>query len=143
MQVVVSFPIFYTIYQQFSEFNDFTMRERSTHGIFLIIYSICGSCFIIFKEYIKNEIAMVVLVGLIFMCLGYNWWIRSGTHVFYYRYFVICLALFGLGFGCWILDQNPNFCIPEHWLQFHALWHVLTAVAIACLYLYLRTEEYQ
>jgi hypothetical protein len=141
MQTVVSFPIFYTIYQHFSRFNEEGMREQSTHGTFLFVYSICGACFVIFKRSIKNEIAMIVLITLIFVSLGYNYWNRRNTHVFYGWYFWGCLGFFGIGFLTWWMDQQPMFCNPDSWLQYHAFWHLLTAIALIGLYLYLRTEE--
>ena len=35
-----------------------------------------------------------------------------------------------VAFGVWIPSQTGGlWCIPESWLQGHALWHVLCAVA--------------
>lgn len=45
----------------------------------------------------------------------------------------VALALVLLGFGFASLDGNPQFCRPQHWLQGHAIWHVLTALAIPYL----------
>ncbi|MSU23189.1 MAG: hypothetical protein EXS32_05115 [Opitutus sp.] len=41
---------------------------------------------------------------------------------------------------CRQLDVAGQFSGPDAWLQGHALWHVLTALSLACLYAYHRSE---
>jgi dihydroceramidase len=40
------------------------------------------------------------------------------------------------GFGIWILDFTRAVCAPESWVQGHAVWHILGAVAAWYLFLY-------
>jgi hypothetical protein len=38
------------------------------------------------------------------------------------------------------MDVRGSFSGPDTWLQGHALWHLLTALSLATIYLYYRTE---
>lgn len=55
------------------------------------------------------------------------------------------LALAGValaaGVACRELDVAARFTGPDAWLQGHALWHVLTALCLGCMYLYYRSEN--
>jgi len=46
-----------------------------------------------------------------------------------------------LAFVIWTLDLTKILCNPNSWLQGHALWHLLGAVAGGFLYLYYRSEN--
>ncbi len=41
---------------------------------------------------------------------------------------------------CWQLDVAGKFSGPDAWLQGHAIWHLLTGLSLACMYLYYRSE---
>ncbi len=55
-------------------------------------------------------------------------------------YFVAALGAFGAAYGIWILDETRQLCAPMSWLQGHAAWHVLSAIAAWLLYLYYGSE---
>ena len=42
----------------------------------------------------------------------------------------------------WILDRSNVLCNPTSIFQGHALWHILTAVAVLTTYLSYRTETF-
>ena len=42
---------------------------------------------------------------------------------------------------CWELDVAGKFSGPDAWLQGHSLWHLLTALSLASIYLFHRTAE--
>ena len=52
------------------------------------------------------------------------------------RQLKIAAAIMGLAFVIWILDFTRILCRPESWIQGHAVWHVLGAVAAWYLLLY-------
>lgn len=58
-------------------------------------------------------------------------------------YLQLAMTSFGLGFLVWILDITKILCEPTSWLQGHALWHVLGAIAAGLLFLHFRSETYQ
>ena len=45
----------------------------------------------------------------------------------------------------WKNDLNGTWCFrrdsPLYWLQGHAVWHVLTMGALACIYWFFRSER--
>ena len=41
---------------------------------------------------------------------------------------------------CWVMDVGGKLSGPDTWLQGHAVWHLLTALSLATIYLYYRTE---
>ena len=51
------------------------------------------------------------------------------------------LTAFGLAFLLWILDITKVVCEPASWMQGHAAWHVLGAIAGGLLYGYYRSES--
>ncbi len=46
-----------------------------------------------------------------------------------------------VAFIIWTLDITKILCNPNSWLQGHALWHILGALATGFLYLYYRSEN--
>jgi hypothetical protein len=46
-----------------------------------------------------------------------------------------------VAFIIWTLDITKILCNPNSWLQGHALWHLLGALAAGLLYLYYRSEN--
>jgi hypothetical protein len=57
------------------------------------------------------------------------------------RYLRAAWGYLMLAFIIWALDLAKIFCDPDSWLQGHALWHLLCAVAAGFLYLYYRSEN--
>ncbi len=57
-------------------------------------------------------------------------------------YLGAALATFAFAWGIWRLsDTGAGLCAPDSLLQGHALWHLLTAVTIGLLIVYLRSER--
>ena len=56
------------------------------------------------------------------------------------RYLGAAILSLAIAFGIWILDLGGIFCSPDSWLQGHAVWHILSALAIWYIYLYMRSE---
>ena len=51
-----------------------------------------------------------------------------------YRWLWAGLLTFAAAYLIWSLDNSGAWCDPDSWLQGHAVWHVLGAVAVACLW---------
>jgi len=56
------------------------------------------------------------------------------------RWFVYGLIANIFAFALWIPDQARTLCAPDSLWQGHAAWHLLGAVAVACSYVYYRSE---
>jgi hypothetical protein len=51
-------------------------------------------------------------------------------------------AFFAVAFAIWLPSRSGGaLCVPGSWLQGHAAWHVLCALAAGSLFLYLRSER--
>jgi hypothetical protein len=72
--------------------------------------------------------------------IGMEIWLwRRGRGASSYRQLNLVWASFGVGFVVWSLDKSGAWCDPQnHWLNGHAVWHVLTSTAIGHFYLYQR-----
>jgi len=64
-------------------------------------------------------------------------WRKWRTHLSWCWLAVAALTL-ALAVICRQLDVHRHFTGPDAWLQGHALWHVFTCLALACMYLYQR-----
>jgi hypothetical protein len=67
--------------------------------------------------------------------------IRRKEHASATRHLSIAAAIMGLAFVLWILDFTRTLCRPESWIQGHAVWHVLGALAAWYLFLYFAESE--
>lgn len=58
------------------------------------------------------------------------------------RWLAAAAACFFLGLALWIPSRRPDgaLCAPGSWLQGHAAWHLLCALAAVALYRYLEPE---
>ena len=66
---------------------------------------------------------------------------RKSRHGFPTRQLWIAAAIMALAFVVWILDFTRVLCWPESWMQGHAVWHVLGAVAAWHLFRYYGESE--
>ncbi|MCG8592522.1 MAG: ceramidase domain-containing protein [Proteobacteria bacterium] len=58
------------------------------------------------------------------------------------RYLVAAVTLFLAAFAIWLPSRTGGpWCDPNSWLQGHALWHLLCALAAAAVFLYLHSEQ--
>lgn len=57
------------------------------------------------------------------------------------RFLVAAVSVLVVAFLLWILDITKAACAPGSVLQGHAVWHVLGAIACACVFLFYRSER--
>lgn len=61
----------------------------------------------------------------------------------YLPWYVSGVAAFLAAFWIWTQGKGGTaLCQPDSWLQFHAVWHVLCAVATFCFFMFLRTQRF-
>jgi Ceramidase len=60
-----------------------------------------------------------------------------------YLHFATALKVFVLAFGVWILDETRIWDIDwlEHYINGHAIWHILTAVSLWFVFIYYLKSE--
>lgn len=81
--------------------------------------------------------AMVLLLAIIIE-LAFARHRRAGVEISYYA---SGIAINGLAFAIWNLDQHHILCSPESVFQGHAAWHLLGAAALWCSFFYYRSEQ--
>ena len=60
----------------------------------------------------------------------------------YTPWYFLGIAAYMVAFVIWLQGRpNNSWCIPDSWVQMHALWHLLTAAATWCFFKFLRTES--
>jgi hypothetical protein len=59
------------------------------------------------------------------------------------RWASLGLASLFIAVACRELDVAGRFSGPTAWYQGHAIWHLLTAAALGCMFLYYRSEDRQ
>jgi predicted membrane channel-forming protein YqfA (hemolysin III family) len=92
--------------------------------IFTLLVAFCGSF----------EIFTVAWIAKRKQFLGL---IRDG------RWFILGFSLFNFGFIIWNLTNTGRpFCNPQTLWQGHAFWHLFTALATYCFYVYLKSEKH-
>ena len=130
MYLLTSFMAFYNV----------SRLRRLRGGVFLIIYVLANVAlgyasmrWPVLRRYIFVVLLLAVLVSEIAV-RGKR---RSTSNV---SYFAAALAGLVLACASWILDITRVICLPDSWLQAHALWHVFMAVAIGFTFFYYRSE---
>jgi hypothetical protein len=60
----------------------------------------------------------------------------------YMPWYWLGFAAFFTAYAIWLTgtDSHP-WCSPDSFIQAHAIWHLLSAVATWCFFLFLRTER--
>jgi len=58
-----------------------------------------------------------------------------------YRWIASALIIQAIAFFIWILDLQKIICTPDSYLQGHAVWHILGAIASYCLYRFYLSER--
>ena len=80
----------------------------------------------------RLDLPIQTLVGfLVLAMLGTEViaWLRRSAPI-RYRYFVLSLGLIAVAATFSALDASRVFCDPDHFLQGHAIWHVLSALSL-------------
>jgi len=96
----------------------------------------------------------------IFSDIGTFWWValfwipaifateKPRIQRTYSPWFFMGMAAYMIAFAIWLQGQpnNPSIfteqmCNPDSWIQPHAIWHLLTAYATWCFFMFFRTEK--
>ena len=123
-----------------------TEMDRTLLGrIFLVSFLYCGIVLLatILHASIKNIspiliavlVAPAVVIQVIRLIQGkYEWW--------GWVYFFAAVASFLVAFLFWQLSKTGgSWCDPTSPLQGHAVWQLLSAVMVGCIYLFFRAER--
>lgn len=104
----------------------------------LLVVAACWLLFI-FKWSMSAKLVLQTLIGLHAVAGLVE--ISLGRGAMPARWLGFSLVALLVAVVCRELDVARKFSRPDAWLQGHACWHVLTAVSLACVYLYHRNER--
>jgi hypothetical protein len=91
---------------------------------------------------IAPELKRYLLAGLILALMATEAAVRHARYAvrMHSSYLYAALMIFLIAFGITVLDDKI-LCIPASLWQWHAFWHLLTAIAAGLVYLYYRSEN--
>lgn len=104
----------------------------------LLVVAACWLLFV-FKWSMSAKLVLQTLIGLHAMAALIE--LSLGRGAMPVRWLGFSLVALAAAVVCRELDVARKFSRPDAWLQGHACWHVLTAVSLACVYLYHRNER--
>ena len=94
------------------------------------------------KQLLTNMILGVFILGLIsYLLKVFRYAATKSSGRLPMKWWMMSLAAVGLGHTARELDVHHRFGGPDDVFQGHALWHLLTAIALACMYAFYRFED--
>ncbi len=111
--------------------------DRRSMAVYLVLNVVLTVIQIIIPDLRRYTFGIVLVVGLV---IEWLYWLRRRPTMTR-RWLQTGLGIFALAYGIWILDNSRVVCAPQSLLQGHALWHLLGAVAVGCLFLYYASER--
>lgn len=98
---------------------------RSDVALYVVLAIVLGVAQFFYPDARRILFALVLLPGVILELTPYI----AGRGPQSRRWILAALATFVVAYVVWVLDQSA-LCDPGSWLQGHAVWHVLGAVAV-------------
>lgn len=159
MLAVVSFPIWYTPLQLVigAKENNSPTGGQDCHYKYISAYLSILPPIGQFMVWILSLYSIINSINL-FLCLSqvplfcavlyiYCWKNKRPQQPGYQKHslnlwlILLSLMLFSLAFLVWTLDNNGTWCTEGSPFQGHAMWHILGAGALVCIYLLYRHEN--
>jgi len=105
-------------------------------------YLSCGFLFYVYAAKFPGDLYrdMLMVSLLISTIFGIYFLLKRG-HVLNTKLIMYSFLLFIFGYIAWLLDTFHIICFPDSIFQLHAVWHVVTAVALGMTYLTFRAEN--
>jgi len=100
------------------------LGARPALALFVVLAIVLGVAQFVYPDARRVLFALVLLPGVILELTPYIASRGAGSR----RWILAALATFVLAYVTWVLDQTA-LCDPTSWVQGHAVWHVLGAVA--------------
>jgi len=105
--------------------------------ILLIIVNIILDIGLILAPSLRRYIvALLLIIGIISEYI----YIKKAKTKIDTKYIKLSIYLLLFAFFIWILDITKTFCYPKSIFQGHALWHLLTSIAIYYIYRYYKLQ---
>lgn len=105
----------------------------------LILVAVCSVILLAFKWSMSSVIVLSSLIALVGLSIVADQF-RTSSQL-NIRWVLLSFTLLIAAVACRELDIARRFSSPQSWLQGHAVWHVLTSLSLATIYLYYRSEN--
>lgn len=121
-------------------YNYSRLRPLSTRTL-LLLYAAFVTFFTIlmyFAPQLNDALfGVLILIFVVFVILTQR---KLKTKV-QGKFIILAIISYYSGSTFWILDKQLKLCTPGSWLQGHAVWHILAALATLFVYLFFRSES--
>jgi dihydroceramidase len=132
MYAFVAFALMYSLTRLFG------WKGRTFAILYVILLAVFGALYIAVPEIRRPLLGGLILAVILAEILAH--WVRRPLQI-KTGYFVASLACFLVAYAINMSDEVGALCVPESPWQWHAVWHLLTAVSTGLLYLYYRSED--
>jgi hypothetical protein len=105
--------------------------------LYILLLAALGLLWVAAPEIKRYLLAGLILAVIVVEAVVHR--VRRQVHI-HTGYFLTSLAIFLAAFAINVLDDKV-LCVPASLWQWHAVWHLLTAVSAGLMYLYYRSEE--
>lgn len=105
--------------------------------VYMLVMVVLSAALVLIPDTRRYVFAVVLIAAVPLEYLAS----RRRTDPNRYRFLSMGLASMALAYVIWILDNSRVLCDPGSWLQGHALWHLLGAIATYLLYRHYVAEE--
>lgn len=113
-------------------------RKFPTWRILISLVVVACVVLFIFKWSMSSRKVLSTLIVAVSLCTLVDRFLTSRK--FEVRWLAGATVALVAGVVCRQLDAAGRFSGPDAWVQGHALWHVLTASSLGCMYFYYRSE---
>jgi len=134
-------PSFYFLFRLFGLYNTkkWARFMLKRYHIFILIF-ILFNYFLYVVRIPHIEFSFAVIVSAVIIIV-FTWRKFKNVISFNKGYFFAALSLLSIGFIMWIMDIAHIKCDPEGFMQFHSIWHILTAFSVYYGYKFYRSEK--
>jgi len=115
-------------------------RWHSSHGLAVVLFTLALWAVFSNISVLNINSTFPALTAVAFASSVVYIWV-SGHGLHFTRYLKVAFGTLAVAGAIWGLDRSHTLCSPDHWLQGHALWHLLTAASTLLLYLFYRSEH--
>lgn len=130
-------------YNLFKAFPSIKIKGQTISSHYVLLGAAIVLNIVFFVEIWKWNVNVVfpIMMGMLFLLNLYS--IKNSNVQKIHKKYILWSALTMVAAASlWILDRTNVMCSPTSVFQGHALWHILTALAILFIYFYYRTEEF-
>ena len=114
----------------------FTEKGPPTWPLLIVIAVVISSLLYVYKWQMSSVQVLSTLILQVGAFCILDLVLRSPLKA---RWYLLSFLALALAIYCRQTDVRGEFTGPDAWLQGHAIWHVLCAVCLGCIYLYYRS----